>query len=227
MAKPLTDYYQNNSNKFGWGINKEISDYKINEILPHISGKKVLDIGCGPGHLVDILSKKGFDSFGIDSTPSFINYAQKNKKGSFKIGNANKTTFKSKEFDTVILKSVLEHLKDDQLALKEALRIGKKIIIIVPQKTNLKLQKRGLIYSHYQDKSHLRNYTQKSLTNLINSCNAKLIKLIPIEPLPIKSIFFELFVAPKLLKRIITKIFFSVFKQEKYYLEFLAIIKPC
>lgn len=227
MSKPLTDYYQNNSNKFGWGTDNKISDYKIKEIIPHISGKKVLDIGCGPGHLVDILSKKGFDSFGIDSTPSFINYAKKNKKGTFKIGNANKTQFKSKEFDTVILKSVLEHLKDDKIALKEALRIGKKIIIIVPQKTSFKLKKRGLIYSHYQDKSHLRNYTKKSLTKLINSCNAKIIKLIPIEPLPIKSIFFELFIAPKLLKRIITKIFFLIFKQEKYYLELLVIIKAC
>lgn len=227
MPKPLTDYYQNNSNKFGWGTNNKISNYKINEIIPYISGKKILDIGCGPGHLVDILSKKGFNSFGIDSTPSFISYAKKNKKGNFQIGNANKTSFKAKEFDTVILKSVLEHLKDDNLALKEALRIGKKVIIIVPRKTSLKLKKRGLIYSHYQDKSHLRNYTKKSLTNLINSSNGKLIKLIPIEPLPIKSIFFELFIAPKLLKRIITKIFFLIFKQEKYYLEFLAIIKPC
>ncbi|MDD2482652.1 MAG: class I SAM-dependent methyltransferase [Candidatus Shapirobacteria bacterium] len=226
MLKPA-DYYKNNSNKFGWGTDTKIPDYKINEIIPYISGKKIIDIGCGPGHLVDILSKKGFDSFGIDSVPSFIDYAKKNKKGNFQIGDANKTNFKSKEFDTVILKSVLEHLKDDQSTLKEALRIGKKIIVIVPQKTSSKLKKRGLIYSHYQDKSHLRNYSKRSLTKLINISGGKLIKLISIEPLPIKSIFFELFTAPKFLKRIIIKIFFLFFKQKKYYLELLAIIKPC
>jgi len=226
MNKTPIDYYKNNSDNFGWGINNQIPEYKIKEIIPHISGKKILDIGCGPGHFVDILSKQGFNAFGIDPVSEFIQYAQKNKKGNYQIGDATKTSFKSKEFDTVILKSVLEHLEDDKKALKEALRIGKKVIFIVPQVTPLSLKRRGLVYSHYQDKSHLRNYTQKSVKELVKKSKGKLIKLIPIEPLPIMSIFLELFSAPLLLKRIITKLFFLIFKQKNYYLELLVIIRP-
>ncbi len=227
MKKLKSDYYQKNSNKFGWGKNFELPEYKIHELLPHISGEKVLDVACGPGHLVDVLNKHGFEAFGIDITPEFINFAKKNKKGDFQVADANSLPFKNQEFDTVILKSILEHLKDDLGALNEALRVGKKVIIIVPHKTPIVLKRRGLLYSHYQDKSHLRNYTEKSIKILINKSTGQLVQIHHIEKLPNQSIFFELFIAPKIIKRILNKLFFIIFKEKPYYLELMAIIKSC
>lgn len=224
--QPFNIYYQN-SLKYGWGIENKIPEYKINELLPHILGNKVLDIGCGPGHFVNILSQKGYNAFGIDPVKEFIDFAQKNQSGHFQIGTAYKLPFKNKEFDTIILKSVLEHLEDDETAMKEALRVGKRLIVIVPQKTPKVLKEKGLIYSHYQDKTHLRNYTKKSLTRLINLSEAKLKNIIEIEKLPNISIFINLFDAPKFVKKVITKIFFIIFKEKHYYLELLAIIESC
>lgn len=218
-------YFLKTSNQFGWGIDCQLPQYKIQELLPLIEGKKILDIGCGSGEFVDILSKKKFISTGIDITPEFIKHAQKKFQGNFLIADASKLPFKNKEFDTVFIRNVLEHIKNDKQALKEAVRVGKKIIIIVPQKTPDILKNRGLIFSHYQDKSHLRNYTPITLKKLILNSNGKLIKIIPLEKLPNKSIFFELFQAPKIIKKIITKIFFIFFKEQNFYLELLAIIK--
>jgi ubiquinone/menaquinone biosynthesis C-methylase UbiE len=227
MNQSKISYYKSASKKFGWGIEDRIPEYKIKEILPYISGAKVLDIGCGPGHLVNALFQKDFKAFGVDIVKEFIDFAQKNQSGIFQVASATKLPFKNKEFDTVILKSVIEHLEDDKLALKEALRVGKKVIVIVPQTVPKNLKIRGLIYSHYQDKTHLRTYTKKSLNKLAKNCQAKIIKIVEVEKLPNQSVFFELFSAPVLLKKIVTKLFFIIFKEKPYHLELMAIIKSC
>lgn len=221
----MKDYLLKNSSRFGWGIQQKTPEYKINELLSLIKGKKILDIGCGSGHFVDVLSKKNFDATGIDLIDEFIEYATKKYQGKFLTTNALKLPFKNKEFDTVFLRNVLEHISDDKKVLKEAIRVGKKIIVIVPQKSPNSLKIRGLIFSHYQDKSHLRNYTKKTLANLVKKTNSKLVKITITEKLPNKSIFFELFNAPAIIKKIITKIFFMIFKEKEFYLELLAIIK--
>lgn len=222
----MKDYLLKNSNSFGWGINHLTPEYKVKELLSLIEGKKILDIGCSSGHFVNTLSQKGFKVTGIDIVHEFIKFAQKNYSGNFlNLDITQKLPFKNKEFDTIFIRNVLEHIKDDKKALIEAIRIGKRVIVIVPHKTAKKIKSKGLIFSHYQDKSHLRNYTKKTLKKLVADCNSKLIKFIYLEKLPNKSIFFELFQAPKIIKKIIIKIFFCFFKEKKYYLELLAIIK--
>ena len=48
-------------------------------LLPPLEGKKILDLGCGTGTICNILSKKGYDCIGIDSSEHMLNVAyQKN-----------------------------------------------------------------------------------------------------------------------------------------------------
>lgn len=79
----------------------------LNEILAiikrHFKGKKILEIGCGDGYFLDMLSNNGFDIMGMD--PSF--------SGENPLISKEYFTKDSKEkFDCVILRHVLEHIKD-------------------------------------------------------------------------------------------------------------------
>jgi len=222
----MKSYYLKNANKFGWGTDHSIPEYKINELLPLVTGNKILDIGCGPGFFVNTLSNMGFDATGVDFTPKFISFARKNFKGKFLVGDASKLTFDNQSFDTVFIKSVLEHVDNDIKVLKEALRVGKKVVIVVPQLTPLALKKRGLIFSHYQDQSHLRYYTPKSINELVAAAKATLVDIQTSEPLPNKSLVFDLLNGFGFFKRIAIKILFLLFSPKKYYLELIAIIKP-
>ena len=212
---------------FGWGINTNLQQYKINELLPLVEGNNILDIGCGPGYFVDALTQKGFNATGIDIESKFIKFAKNNLSGNFLFANALKLPFKDKQFNTVFIRNVLEHIDNDLLAIKEALRVGNRVVVIVPHKTPDNLTKRGVHFIHYQDHSHLRNYTHKSLSELINTAEAEIIKLSYTERLPAKSLFVELFQAPAIIKRIIAKLFFIIFKEADYHEEILAIIKSC
>jgi len=221
----MKNYYQANSDKFGWGPKNKLSTSKINEIKSLLSGKKILDVGCGPGHLVDYLSQNGYRATGIDITKSFIGYAKKNYLGNYLVGNASKLPFTDHEFDTVLIRNVLEHVENDQKVLTECLRVGKKVIIYVPHKTSSSLLQKGLIYSHYQDKSHVRNYTKKTLGKLILDSGGKIVGFHRTEYLPNKSIIYEMLAGNSLVKRIAIKLLFVIFKPKKYSLELIAIIE--
>lgn len=192
--------------------------YKINELLPTIKGQKILDIGCGSGDWVDYLNHHGYSATGIDISP---------KQNHIIKADAQKLPFKLKQFDTAFMNSVLEHIKNDSLAIREALRVAHRLVLVVPQPTPTVLEKRGLIFRHYLDKTHLRTYTPTALKKLITQSNGKLISLKPTERLPAISVFYELFSAHPLIKRLVTRIFFWIFPQTNYYLELLAIIEPC
>lgn len=51
--------------------NKDMVDF----FIQNLKGKKVLDVGCGPGRDAKYFSEKGLDVTGIDLTPDFIKMA--------------------------------------------------------------------------------------------------------------------------------------------------------
>lgn len=201
-------------------LSPSMRKYKINELLPTILGKKILDVGCGNGYWVNYLNHHGYSATGVD-------ISLKHSSPHLLLADAQKLPFKLKQFDTAFMISVLEHIKNDSLAIQEALRVAHRLVLIVPQPSPAKIQKRGLIYKHYLDKTHLHTYTPKSLKKLIRQSNAKLIELKQVERLPSISLFYELFSAPHLIKRLVTRIFFWIFPETNFYLELLAIIETC
>ena len=96
--------------------------------------KKVLDVGCGDGILMEFLKKnKEIDIRGIEILKS---NAQKcvGKGLSVIEGNAEKdlTQFPDSSFDFVILSQTLQAFLDPETVIKELLRIGKKAIVTIP-----------------------------------------------------------------------------------------------
>ena len=54
----------------------------LQDYLPNDAGQ-VLDLGCGPGDVVDILTREGFYAVGIDNSEKMIAYAKTTQEGIF------------------------------------------------------------------------------------------------------------------------------------------------
>ncbi|WP_204346405.1 class I SAM-dependent methyltransferase [Psychroserpens algicola] len=85
-----------------------------NQVRPQV-GQKILDIGCGPGNILDYLPE--MDYYGFDVDPEYIEAAKKNygDRGTFICANASE--FKVSEphsFDVVIATGVIHHLNDSE-----------------------------------------------------------------------------------------------------------------
>lgn len=81
---------------------------------------RVLDLGCGSGNNSLFLSDFGFETYGIDISPSAIEFAEKESdklraKINFTIGNINKLSYEDNFFDLVIDRSSLTCCPEENL----------------------------------------------------------------------------------------------------------------
>lgn len=89
-------------------------------------GKRVLDLGCGPGVHAELLAKMGAKVTGIDNSVASINIARKESpKSEFVLGDIERLPFASNTFDIVLSAMVLGHLKRWDKALREVKRVLK------------------------------------------------------------------------------------------------------
>lgn len=119
-----------------------------------------------------------------------------------------KFPFKEEHFDKVIFTEVLEHLKDERIALKEIRRVLKKdgkLILSVPKRRWF-----NEMLSPITRLQHKREYTEKKIIETLNKNGFK------IEKMFIGGCFYEL---PNLWLHLILKYFFNKLHTELFFRE--------
>jgi ubiquinone/menaquinone biosynthesis C-methylase UbiE len=141
----------------------------IGRWLPLNKGQKVLELGCGPGKYVAMLSTLGFDVVGVDPY-YFKTWDVLQSKTNVKLIDkiyAEKLPFTDQYFDHVVCLGALLYFDDPLMALKEIKRIikpGGKVIIRTVNKNNLYTLNTG----KKLDPSSNQLYTMEELVALIS-----------------------------------------------------------
>ena len=164
-------YSLENAKKFKWSsVSGDLNPERIAYLNKYIVGSNILDAGCGGGGYVDFLCRLGFHVTGVDINSNFLDLANKHLRlGSYVSSDLNNLPFPDKHFDFTYCFDVLEHL-DDLSVLKELIRVTRsRIVITVPREDDF-MHNYNLTFLHYQDKTHLRNYTRESLLGLLEQC---------------------------------------------------------
>lgn len=144
---------------------------------------KILDIGCGAGTLDFYLANKGYDVLGIDISGKAISDCKKSTEY-LKLQNAKFqiVDFPNKsprvKFDLVIFTEVIEHLKDDKLALRKISNLLNEdgILILSTPSKNAPLHKLGLTEKFDKDVGHLRRYDLKSLEKMCEETGLRILE---------------------------------------------------
>ena len=95
---------------------------------------RILDVGCGTGGNLLLLSKYG-DAEGVDVSPDAVSFCRERGLQQVKQGTAEQLPYGDATFDLVTALDVVEHLDDDLAGLKEmrrVLRPGGRVLIFVP-----------------------------------------------------------------------------------------------
>ncbi len=156
----------------------------------YLYGKnKVLDVGCGSGTLCLYIANKKKNILGIDISKKAIQTCIESSKTlnlteytSFKAIDFPKQSINGK-FDLVILTEVIEHIKDDKLALKSIYKLLNKngILIISTPSVNALLHKIGYAKQFDKRVGHLRRYSTEGLVKMCKESGFKIIETKKIE----------------------------------------------
>ena len=112
---------------------KKIPDNLVREntfykkLLCPVTGTKLLDVGCGCGNYLAMLSDTGADLWGIDISEHAVSLARRrlNKPDRIMCANADPLPFSDGEFDYVTAWGVIEHFPNILSILKEIHRVTK------------------------------------------------------------------------------------------------------
>lgn len=156
-------------------LREEQTYYKwIISLLGDVKSKKLLDIGCGGGYLLEEAIKNGIRATGLEISESAIKKAR-NRAPKAKIiqGIAEKLPFKDKDFDIVVCLGSLEHFLSPRRALKEIARVLKDdgiCCIVLPNRFAIDGILEGVVrgndLSHGQELE--RFYSLKEAINLLS-----------------------------------------------------------
>jgi 2-polyprenyl-6-hydroxyphenyl methylase/3-demethylubiquinone-9 3-methyltransferase len=133
MSKYFTKserFYNNFADEFDRKMNKydlqRRLDIVFNELLPHdISGKRLLDAGCGTGHFSRLASEKGAIVTSLDIGEKLLEKVAEKCNTERVIGSVLDMRFNEDYFDFVISSEVIEHTENPYGAIREFYRVLK------------------------------------------------------------------------------------------------------
>lgn len=175
--------------KHWWFIGKNNFVYKFcKDFIKRRSDILILDVGCGIGKILGILSNFGI-SFGIDISDIAISYCKKRNLKYISQGTITDLPFKSNSFGLVTSLDVLCHQKaaDDLKAISEIFRVLKKNGIVLFWEPAYKF-----LFSYHDKLEHVvRRYTASCLKEKIKNQGFEILKVsyINMSILPIAFIF--------------------------------------
>lgn len=140
--------------------NKLLNFLKCKQIL---EGKNLLDLGSGEGSFVSVCKDLNINAYAMDAYTQKIN---------FEIDNL---PYDSNYFDFITLTSLIEHIANPKIILKEIHRILKPEGIVIITTPNF----RYCYDIFYDDPTHVKPYTKKSIERLLSFYDLEIIKTVP------------------------------------------------
>ncbi len=187
------EMFENEENYWWFVGTRNIIFTQINKFIGKNNNLTILDIGCGTGIVIKRLEKYG-KVFGIDTSDESIGFCKKRGiKSAIKADAAN-LPFNDNTFDLITVLDVLEHIKNEEIAISEIYRVLKnngKVIVTVPS-YNFLWSDHDIVSHHFR-RYRIGNVRYKFLKNNFTILKASYYNMILFPFIAIIRLFKNLF----------------------------------
>lgn len=174
-------YFAHYEEDLDWWMATYRNHYEL--LAKHTKGRRLLDIGSGPGHFLKCGKELGWEVLGFEPSKDAAEYSRK-------LGVEVVNDFFSKEsikkygkFDVIYMKTVIEHLPDPKELLqmaKDSLAPGGLLCVISPNEYNplQNILRKNLNYNPWwvAPPQHINYFNSESITNLLTKLDFKVVE---------------------------------------------------
>lgn len=141
-------------------------DPALVEFVAGRAGRRVLDLGCGPGGYSRTLGERGFECRALDVEETYVE-AARGLGVEAALYDGERLPLEDGSVDTVILLEVLEHLEDPAALLREAARVARSNVLVSTPNCTQDFGSVPIEFSHMLDVDHRQFFTVDSLAALL------------------------------------------------------------
>ena len=141
----------------------------------------ILDIGCGTGEFLNVCSRAGWNTIGIEPSPEASKFAKEQYKLDVRDEEALKS-LKEASYDVISMWHVLEHvphLNERVGELKRLLKPAGYLIVAVPNCSSRDAAKYGANWAAYDVPRHLYHFTPKDIRMLFGKHGMHVKQVLP------------------------------------------------
>ena len=152
---------------------------RINSVASTSSNVRILDLGCGPGIIVEALATAAKEIVAFDLTPAMIHLTRQRCQEAkltnvlFIVGQAENIPLEDSTFDVVVTHFTFHHFSDPKPVISEIVRIlrpnGRVIIAEVLSSEDAEKAKLHNALEILRDPSHVRMFSRSEFRTLLES----------------------------------------------------------
>ncbi len=188
LKKKSNDYKEESKLKFNQQAEKFDSDNAgkhsrelyddILRKLSQFSFNKLLDVGCGTGNLLSLISNKyEVQLSGVDLAPNMLDIARDKlgEKADLKLGDSENLPFEDNSFDMVTCTDSFHHYPHPENVLAEINRVlnPKGTLLIADPWAPTPLRQLVTIYMHFSKGGDVKLYSKDDIHKLLNNTGFK------------------------------------------------------
>ena len=172
MPEDHMDELYNSSNPFVRFVHRNRLK-SIVALLPDAKGLKILDAGCGEGHLIEVMHEKRPDNdyYGFDVTEVAVESAKERcPYAKIQQGDIAAMPVPDGSFDVITCTEVLEHIIDYEsvvMELKRVLKPGGCLILTFPNEFNWTIGRWLLGRKPVKIIDHVNAFTPRMMRNIV------------------------------------------------------------
>lgn len=164
-------------------VRKRTLKDKVNWIKKETDGKRLLDIGSGSGHFLNVANKNGFNVDGLEPDDDARKFAKKHNNIEAK-PQSELYNIENNTYDVVTMWHVLEHvyeLRKDVQRISEIIKTNGKLFVALPNMNGFDAHYYNHFWSGYDVPRHLYHFKKEDIIRLMEQFNFKFKKVIPMK----------------------------------------------